>query len=207
MAESLRGTLEGMARAGRRPGQNETRELILAAARAQFAELGYDGATIRGIAAQAAVNPALVHHFFGTKEQVFVAALRLPIDPATVVPALVEGPRSQFGERIVRLLLTAWGDPVTREPLLAMVRTVTTNDQAARMLKQFIERQVLARVSAGLGVPRLRLAAAASHMVGLALLRYVVQVEPLAGADVDELVGTVAPIIQSYVDDPGDVTA
>ena len=190
-----------MARAGRRPGQNETRELILAAARSQFAELGYDGTTIRAIAARASVNPALVHHFFGTKEQVFVAALRLPIDPAVVVPALVDGPRSQFGERIVRLFLTAWGDPVTREPFLAMVRTVTTNEQAARMLKQFIERQVLARVAAGLGVSPLRLAAAASHMIGLALLRYVVQVEPLAGVDVDELVATVAPVIQSYVDD------
>lgn len=189
-----------MARAGRRPGQTETREQILAAARAQFAELGYDGATIRGIAAKAAVNPALVHHFFGSKERVFLAALALPVDPAVIVPALVEGGRSQFGERIVRLFLSVWGDPVTREPFLAMIRTVTTNEQAARMLKQFLERHVLARVAAGLGVPPLRVAAAASHMVGLALFRYVVQVEPLANAEVEEMVATVAPIIQAYVD-------
>nr|WP_232328098.1 TetR family transcriptional regulator [Kibdelosporangium sp. MJ126-NF4]CEL16970.1 Transcriptional regulator, TetR family [Kibdelosporangium sp. MJ126-NF4]CTQ91801.1 Transcriptional regulator, TetR family [Kibdelosporangium sp. MJ126-NF4] len=206
MAERLRGRLEGMARAGRRPGQTETRELILAAARDQFAELGYDGATIRGIAAQAEVNPALVHHYFGSKERVFVAALQLPIDPAEVVPRLVDGPRSQFGERIVRLFLSVWGDPETRAPFLAMMRTVTTNEQAARLLKQFIERQVLAPVAAGLGVPQLRLAAAASHMVGLALFRYVIQIEPLAGADVEEVVATVAPVIQSYVDS-GDVTA
>lgn len=190
-----------MARAGRRPGQTETREQILAAARAQFAELGYDGATIRGIAAKAAVNPALVHHFFGTKERVFLAALELPLDPAVIVPALVQGPRSQFGERIVRLFLTVWGDARSRAPFLAMIRTVTTNEQAARMLKQFIERQVLARVAEGLGVPPLRLAAAASHMVGLALFRYVVQVEPLASADVELMVATVAPVIQSYIEE------
>lgn len=189
-----------MARAGRRPGQTETREQILTAARAQFADLGYDGATIRGIAAQAEVNPALVHHFFGTKEQVFVAAMRLPLDPAFIVPALSHGPKAQFGERIVRLFLTVWGNEDTRSPFLVMMRSVTTNEQAARMLRQFIERHVLAKIAAELDVPRERLAAAASHMVGLALFRYVIGLEPLASMSDDDLVAMVAPVIQQYID-------
>jgi AcrR family transcriptional regulator len=189
-----------MARAGRRPGQTETREQILTAARAQFAELGYDGATIRGIAAQAEVNPALVHHFFGTKEQVFMAALQLPVDPAFIVPALVEGPKNQFGERFVRLFLTVWGNPESRAPFLAMMRSVTTNEQAARMLRQFLERHVVARIAAELDVPQVRLAAAASHMIGLALMRYVIGLQPLASASDEELVAMIAPVIQGYID-------
>ncbi|MBP2324084.1 AcrR family transcriptional regulator [Kibdelosporangium banguiense] len=189
-----------MARAGRRPGQTETREQILTAARTQFAELGYDGATIRGIAARAEVNPALVHHFFGTKEQVFVAALQLPIDPAFLVPALLDGPKSQFGERFVRLFLTVWGNADTRAPFLAMMRSVTTNEQAARMLRQFLERHVLARIAAELDVPQVRLAAAAAHMVGLAMFRYVIGIEPLAKAGDDEIVAMVGPVIQTYID-------
>ncbi|TCO56606.1 TetR family transcriptional regulator [Actinocrispum wychmicini] len=189
-----------MARAGRRPGQTETREQILTAARAQFAALGYDGATIRGIAAEASVNPALVHHFFGTKEQVFVAAMQLPVDPALMVPTLLDGPRAQFGERMVRFFLTVWGNPDTREPFLALMRSVMSNEQAVRMLRQFISRTVLAKVADGLGVPRLRMAAAASHLIGLAIVRYIVAVEPLASADDDEIVALVGPVVQHYVD-------
>jgi AcrR family transcriptional regulator len=189
-----------MARAGRRPGQTETREQILTAARTQFASHGYDGATIRGIAAAASVNPALVHHFFGTKERVFVAALQLPVDPAMIVPALLDGPRSQFGERMVRLFLSVWGNPDSRAPFLALMRSITSNEQAVRMLRQFLGRTVLTKVADGLGVPRLRLAAAASHMIGLAVLRYIVALDPLASAPDDEVVALVAPVIQQYID-------
>jgi AcrR family transcriptional regulator len=190
-----------MARAGRRPGQTETREQILTAARTQFAELGYDGATIRGIAALAEVNPALVHHFFGNKERVFVAALQLPIDPAMIVPALLEGPREQFGERMARLFLGAWGDPRSRAPFLAMIRSITSNEQAQRMLRQFLERSVLAKLADGLGVPRLRLSAAAAQLIGLAMLRYIVALEPLASTPDDDIVALIAPVIQHYIDE------
>jgi AcrR family transcriptional regulator len=190
-----------MARPGRRPGQTETREDILTAARAQFASLGYDGATIRGIAADAGVNPALIHHFFGTKEQVFVAALQLPVDPALIVPTLLDGPRSEVGERLVRLFLSVWGNPETRAPFLALMRSVVSNDQAVRMLRQFLGRAVLAKVADGLGIPRLRMAAAASHMIGIAMLRYIVELEPLATATDEEIITLVAPVIQHYIDD------
>src|SRR3979490_1424213 len=102
-----------MARAGRRPGQTETREEILVAARRLFGEKGYQGATIRGIAAEAGVNPALVHHFFRTKEQVFVAAMNFPLDPATTVAGLLDGPREDVGRRVVTLILGVWQVPAT----------------------------------------------------------------------------------------------
>src|SRR6266511_3273043 len=135
-----------MAQAGRRPGQTETREKILDAARHRFAELGYDGATVRGIAADAGVNAALLHHFFGTKQQLFAASLNLPVNPAEVVPAILAGPREQLGERLVRTFLGFWAAPEGRTPFIAMLRSAATNEQVAVMMRQFIEHAVLAEV-------------------------------------------------------------
>jgi AcrR family transcriptional regulator len=190
-----------MARTGRRPGQTETRELILVAARNQFAERGYDGTTIRGIAAEAGVNPALVHHFYGTKDQVFVAALNLPINPSLVVATLLDGPREEIGYRILRLFLTLWREPATRTPFLALVRSVSTNEQAAAMMRQFIDRAVLAKVAEALDIPRLRLNGMISQVIGIAMTRYVIRLEPIASADEDELIALVGPVIQHYLDD------
>jgi AcrR family transcriptional regulator len=187
-----------VARTGRRPGQTQTKDEILVAARNQFAALGYGGATIRGIAAEAGVNPALVHHFFGSKDQVFVAALNLPFNPAILVEALLEGPREQIGERIVRLFLGLWTGPESRLPFFALVRSVTTSPEVADQLRQFLETAVLAKVAAALGLPALRLTGAASQMIGLALVRYVLKAEPMASATDDEVVELVAPVIQHY---------
>jgi AcrR family transcriptional regulator len=189
-----------MARTGRRPGQTETRELILGAARNQFGERGYDGTTIRGIAAEAGVNPALVHHFFGSKEQVFAAALELPVNPAMVLSTILDGPREEIGERILRLFLGLWRESDTRKSFLALVRSVSTNESAALMLRQFVERVMMARVAEALDIPRLRLNALISHIMGIAMLRYIIGVEPMASADEDELVATIAPVIQQYID-------
>ncbi|HVV08727.1 TetR family transcriptional regulator [Amycolatopsis sp.] len=188
-----------MARAGRRPGPSETREEIVAAARKLFAEQGYDGATIRGIAAEARVNAALLHHFFGTKQQLFVAAMNLPVNPLDELPRLLSGPPERTGERIVRMFLGLWAEPRSREPFLAIVRSVSGNEQAATMMRQFLTRVVLSRVAEARGVPPLRAAAVASQLIGLVMLRYVVRVPALADADDEELVALVAPVIQSYL--------
>src|SRR2546423_6350899 len=190
-----------MARTGRRPGQTETREQILGAARNQFGERGYDGTTIRGIAAEAGVNPALIHHFFGSKDRVCVAALNLPIDPAMVLSIVLDGPREKVGERILGLFLRLWRDPGSRASFLALVRSVSTNDQAAMMMRQFIERVMLAKISEALGIPRLRLTALVSQVMGIAMTRYIVGVEPIASATEEELIALVAPVIQHYIDD------
>ncbi|KAA9152911.1 TetR/AcrR family transcriptional regulator [Amycolatopsis acidicola] len=188
-----------MARAGRRPGPNETREQIVAAARTQFAEQGYDGATIRGIAAAAGVNAALLHHFFGTKQQLFVAAMNFPVNPVDELPRLLAGPPGELGERIVRLFLGLWAEERSREPFLAILRSVTGNEQAATMMRQFLTRVVLSKVAESRGVPPIRAAAVASQLIGLVLLRHVVRVPPLADADDEELVALVAPVVQSYL--------
>jgi AcrR family transcriptional regulator len=91
-----------MAPAGRRPGQTETREKIVDAARRRFAEQGYDGATVRGIASDAGVNAAVLHQFFGTKQQLFVASMNIRIDPSRLIPHIVDGPAEQTGERLLR---------------------------------------------------------------------------------------------------------
>jgi AcrR family transcriptional regulator len=189
-----------VARTGRRPGQTQTRDEILTAARNQFAARGYGGATIRGIAAEAGVNPALVHHFFGSKDQVFVAALNLPFNPALLVGTLLEGPRDQIGERIMRLFLSLWEDAATQLPFFALVRSVTTSPEVADQLRQFLETAVLAKVAAALDLPTLRLTGAASQMIGLAIVRYVIKAEPMASATEDEVVALVGPVLQHYFD-------
>jgi AcrR family transcriptional regulator len=187
-----------VARSGRRPGQTQTRADILAAARSQFAARGYGGATIRGIAAEAGVNPALVHHFFGSKDQVFVAALNLPFNPSKLVETILDGPRDRIGERILRLFLGLWRDQETQAPFLALLRSVAGSPEVAVQLRTFMETAVLAKVAAALDVPALRLTAVAAHMMGIAMVRYVLAAEPMASATDDEVVELVAPVIQRY---------
>jgi AcrR family transcriptional regulator len=187
-----------VARTGRRPGQNQTKDDILAAARNQFAARGYGGTTIRGIAAEAGVNPALVHHFFGSKDQMFVAALNLPFNPSRLVDTILDGPREQIGERVLRLFLGLWHQPETQAPFLALLRSVANNPDVARQMRTFMETAVLAKVAEALELPQLRLTAAAAQMMGLAMIRYVLAAEPMASATDDEVVELVAPAIQHY---------
>lgn len=188
-------------RLGRRPGRADTRGEVLAAARTEFAEHGYERATVRGIARAAGVDPALVHHYFGSKERLFVAALQLPLSPSDVVPRVVDGDLDGIGERLVRTFLTLWGNPATRAPLVAMLRTAMSHERAAAMLRGFISSAVVARLAERLNLPdgRLRVELAAAHLVGLGLARYVLKVEPLASASEDEVVALVAPAVQGYL--------
>jgi AcrR family transcriptional regulator len=186
---------------GRRPGAPDTRGQVLAAARTEFAELGYDGATIRGIGARAGVDPSLVHHYFGSKEQVFAAAMELPVQPAELVAAVVAGGSDGMAERLVRTFLSIWREPRSRAPFLAMLRGALGHEAAATLLRQFVSRALLARVFAAVDVPdrELRVELAASHLVGMAILRYVVKVEPLASASEDDVVRLVTPALEHYL--------
>lgn len=185
---------------GRRPGPSTTREQILAAARELFAQHGFQATTMRVVATEAGVNAALVHHYFGTKEQLFVAAMNLPLNPLEGLARLREGPRSQLGERIVRFFVHTWRDPRTGQPLQAMLRAAASTDAGAAMLRQFSEGVMLPRVSALFGVPPLRVAGAFSQLVGFALAGTVVGIEPLASAAEDDLVALLAPTVQHYLD-------
>ena len=142
-----------MTRTGRRKGSPDTREAILDAARSAFAERGFDGASIRSIASAAGVDPALVHHYYGPKEQLFLATVGAPVNPGDLIPAILEGERSEMGERLVRMFVSVWGDPHSGPKIVAIVRSALAHDWSARMLREFLTSQVLRRVIAKADVP------------------------------------------------------
>jgi AcrR family transcriptional regulator len=192
-----------MPRTGRRPGAGGTEAKILAAARANFARVGYDAGTIRAIAAEAGVDPSLVLHYFGSKEGVFRAAVAFPVDPARFVPQLLAPGLDGLGERLVRFFLETWDSPAGR-PLLALIRSVVASEPAAALLREFITREVLGRIATALRAdqPRLRASLAASTLIGMAMLRYIVKLEPLASAKPEVIAGWLGPTVQRYLTDP-----
>jgi AcrR family transcriptional regulator len=196
-----------MARTGRRPGNQDTREAILVAAKQAFADRGYDMASIRQIATGAGVDPALVHHYFGTKDQLFVATMEIPVNPAEVVPKVVAGGPDGVGERLVRTFLTVWDSPAGTSAA-ALLRSALSHEWSARMLREFLTSQILGKIVQNLDLDpkqaQLRTTLAASQMVGLAMARYILKVEPLASTPRETLVATVGPTIQRYLTEPLD---
>jgi AcrR family transcriptional regulator len=190
-----------MARTGRRPGRSGTREAIIAAARESFAANGYDKASIRDIARRAGVDPALVHHYFGGKQELFTEAIELPLDVAAVLATIVEGDRLRVGERVVGLVLSVWDSQVDRSPLIALVRSAVTDENAARMLREFLASVLFVRLAQALDASDapLRASLAASQIMGLLLARYIVRVEPIASAPAPVVVAAVGPTLQRYL--------
>ena len=189
-------------RSGRRPGNQDTRQSILEAARQVFAEKGYDQASIRAIAAQAEVDPALVHHYFGTKEKLFLTSMNAPINPAELVPKALDGPPEEAGERLVRLMLSVWDSPAGAAAV-AMMRSAMSNEWTARLLREFVVTQILRRAIAELTVDPadapMRAALVATQVAGLAVVRYVLKVEPVASAPAEDLVRAIGPNVQRYL--------
>lgn len=187
-------------RSGRRPGSPDTRGQILEAAQAEFAERSFDGVSMRAIAARANVDPALVHHYFGTKEKLFAAVVDLPFAPEDVGAAIAAAPVEDRAERMVRTFFSIWEDPVRRAPVLAMFRSAMTHESVAVLLRQFARRVMVVQVAASVPGPdaELRAEAAAAQLIGVAIARYVLKIEPIASASTEELVATIAPAIQRY---------
>jgi AcrR family transcriptional regulator len=194
-----------VARTGRRPGNQDTREAILAAARTAFAERGYDGASIRQIATEAGVDPALVHHYFGAKEQLFAEIMQIPIDPAKLLPQLVAGGADGVGERIVGTFLSVWDSPAGAS-LVALMRSALSHDWSARMFREFLTSQILRRVAKALDLDPaeapLRTSLVASQMAGIGLTRYILKIEPIASTPADELIAAIGPTVQRYLTGP-----
>ncbi len=189
-------------RSGRRPGTSgAARKAILTAARQGFAERGYDRTTIRSVAREAGVDAALVHHHFGSKADLFQAAIDLPVDPSVIVRALTEGPREEVGERVVSVFLDLWSAEAGRSAFLSLLRAAVSNQDAARALRSLITSNLLEPVARAVGRrdAALRATLAASQMVGIAMARFVVGVEPLASAPPEDLILAVAPTIQRYL--------
>jgi AcrR family transcriptional regulator len=194
-----------VARTGRRPGNQDTREAILAAARDAFAERGYDGASIRNIATSAGVDPALVHHYFGTKNQLFIDAMQFPLDPAVLLPQVAAAGLDGFGERLLRTMLAVW-DSKAGGPAAAFIRSAVSNETMARLLREFVIQRILRRMSKELPVDPAeaswRLTMVASQVAGLILVRYIIKIEPMASAPPETVVALFAPTIQRYITDP-----
>ncbi|MEU3339275.1 TetR/AcrR family transcriptional regulator [Streptomyces sp. NPDC002144] len=191
-------------RRGRRPRTEsaDTRDRILTVAREEFSERGYDKTSVRGIAKAAGVDSALVHHYFGTKEQVFAAAIEVAFAPALHAPeALADGPLDGVGERLTRFIFGVWENPTTRTPLLAILRSAVNNETAAAVFRRLVASQLLRRVAAQLDAPdaELRAELAAAQLVGCAMMRYVIKLEPLASADVEQVIARVAPVVQGHL--------
>jgi AcrR family transcriptional regulator len=198
-------------RTGRRPGNPDTREAILAAAREAFADRGFDAASIRSIAAAAGVDPALVHHYFGTKDQLFLDSMQAPFDPGEALHGVLAKGVDGAGERLVRMIMGIWDSPAGGAAS-AIIRSAVSNDLFARMMREFITHRVLRRIAKDLDVPReeglLRANLVASQIAGLIMVRYIVKIEPLASAPVETVVGLIGPNVQHYLTgDLGGVSA
>jgi AcrR family transcriptional regulator len=190
-----------MSRTGRRPGSPDTRDAILAAARRRFATRGYDATTLRDVAARAKVDPALVIHYFGTKEGLFVAATGLPGGLSELLGSLAVLPREDFAAALVRAYLQLVDSDGSRNAILALVRSAVSNDTAAAILRDFLTTELLPVIGRLAGQPdaRLRASLVAAQLIGIAALRHVIGLEPLARAGPDNIVALVAPAIEQYL--------
>lgn len=191
-------------RRGRRPAGSDARADILAAARAEFAARGYDATSLRGVARRAGVDPALVHHYFDDKAALFAAAQGMPVSPAPLADHVADGDAAQVGARVVRLFLSIWDSPEGRTRIVALLRSASSHEEAARTLREFLAREVFGRVVVRLGSdrPELRGSLVATQLVGLAMARYVVRMPPVCDASTDELVSWLGPAVQRYLTEP-----
>lgn len=188
---------------GRRPGSPDTRAAILASARSLFAEKGFSGTSMRAIAAGAGVDPALVHHYFAGKDDLFVAALAPPVDPREVFALFAgEGPDGA-GERLIRGFLSVWDDPALQVSMVAFARGLI-EPSAAPFLREGFLQVVIWPLGEALGIdePERRMPLVASQVIGIVMLRYLVGVEPLASMPAEEVVAIYAPTLQRYLTGP-----
>ncbi len=191
-------------RRGRRPAGEDTKAALLAAAREVFTEQGFDGATVRAIAARAEVDPAMVNHWFGGKQGLFAAAVELPVTPEWIRDTVLNGPVDEIATRVVRAFVTTW-DNSSGGTFTTLVRSAATQEAAAQMLKQFIT-VVFGGIIGELGVdqPELRLGLFGSQLAGLGLARYVLRLDSIVDADIDTLAAAIGPTLQRYL--TGDLT-
>lgn len=185
---------------GRRPGAPDTRAEVLDAARALFAERGFSRTTIRAVASAAGVDPSLVHHYFGSKDDLFMAALALPIDPrALLAPVVAAGPDGA-GERLLRTFLSVWDDPEMQPALLAVARSVIGEDSGRLLTEGFVP-VVVGPVLASLVVdrPEVRIPLVSSQIVGLIVTRYVLALPGMVDMTPEDVVVRLGPTIQRYL--------
>ncbi len=186
---------------GRRPAGSNTREAIEAAAKHQFAELGYPRTTLRAVAREADVDTRLVTHYFGSKQNLFISVVDFPFDPEQLAEGvLAEGPE-HAGRRLAALTIRSLEDPATRQPMTGLLRAAASEDEAALLVQRILTDRMLtplARLLSG-DRPDLRAALIGAQLTGYLFARYVVALPGLADADSDELAEVVGPVLQHYL--------
>ena len=196
-------------RRGRRPAGSGTREAIINAARQQFGEFGYRRTTLRGVARIAGVDPRLVLHYFGSKKQLFLESVELPIDSDTLLAHLFEPGPGSIGERAAEMLVGILEDPTTQRVIVGLIRAAASEPEAAQLVREILTERILTPLAESVGGdhPELRASLMATQVVGLAMGRHIVKLDPLATASRDQVVRAVAPVFEHYltgswVDDP-----
>ena len=188
-------------RPGRPPGTSDTRERILECARNLFARNGIDKTSIRAIAKDAGVDPALVHHYFGTKTQLFAAAIHIPVDPMDVIGPLRQVPVEQIGYVLPRILLALW-DSEMGKGFIAKLRSLLTDNDVTLIrsfLQEVITVEVGSRVDDPPGSGRIRVQFVASQLVGIVMARYILELDPFKSLPVEQIAETIGPNLQRYL--------
>ncbi|KUH88380.1 MULTISPECIES: TetR family transcriptional regulator [unclassified Mycobacterium] len=188
-------------RPGRPPGPSDTRERILSSARELFARNGIDKTSIRAIAAAAEVDPALVHHYFGTKTQLFAAAIHIPIDPMQVIGPLRQVPVEEIGRVLPSLLLPLW-DSEMGKGFIATLRSMLAGNESSlfrTFLQEVIAKEVGSRVDDPPGSGPIRVQFVASQLVGVVMARYILELDPFRSLPVEQIAETIAPNLQRYL--------
>ncbi|ADG77104.1 Transcriptional regulator, TetR family OS=Tsukamurella paurometabola (strain ATCC 8368 / DSM/ CCUG 35730 / CIP 100753 / JCM 10117 / KCTC 9821 / NBRC 16120/ NCIMB 702349 / NCTC 13040) OX=521096 GN=Tpau_0463 PE=4 SV=1 [Tsukamurella paurometabola] len=186
---------------GRRAGASTAKADILEAARELFAEVGYDRATIRAIAARAGVDVALVSYYYGNKKGLFRGVMSMPVDPEAIFTAALDGPRDGVGERLLRAALTIWEGPETSEAFRALLRAAADADEgAARTFGEFLSSVMIPTLTthAGVGIETARVVA--SNLFGLAFLRYLIAAPLFVAPSTEELIATYGAAVQRIID-------
>jgi AcrR family transcriptional regulator len=188
-------------RTGRRAGESSSREAILEAARHLFAERGFDGASLRAIGAEAGVDAALVVHFFGSKAKLLTASVRWPFDPDVEVERVLQAGPTHTGEALARLFVSTWDELGERNPIITLLRSATTEPEAAAIMREFMSKRLMEPLLHGLGSdhPPIRADLVVSQLIGLGIARYVLRLQPLAETGSDVVVACVAPTLQRYL--------
>jgi AcrR family transcriptional regulator len=190
-----------VSRTGRRPGSPQTREDILLVARRSFGARGYDATSLRSIARQADVDPALLIHYFGTKDALFVAALEVTMGQSAMFGGLATETVADAAQLIVRRYLVMLDHEQTRDVVLGLVRSAVSSERAATMLREFLSQNVTSFLRPLIAHPdaELRASLLVAQLIGIAMLRHVVKADAVASASNEDLVSRVAPVIEAYL--------
>lgn len=178
-----------------------SRGAILAAAAAEFAERGYEGASLRSVARRASVDAALIHHYFAGKADLLAAAIGAPLRPDTALDQIIQGPRDEIGAGIVQYIVDQFAAEDHRQRAVAFIKSAMTAEPVGLLARAFISQELTGRLAAIASPPdpQLRATLALSQVAGLLITRYVLELEPLASASGVEVVEQVGPVVQLHL--------